>query len=147
VGVKPKPFMSLRAVMDTNVLYAGLRSRRGASAAVLEALWLGKWRLLLSNTVVAEYEEVLKREAATLNLDLAEIDRLLNALCTLAERHQLGADWTPVLTDPDDEAFVHLAAAAQADYLVSHNVRHLEPIHRWGVKLLEPKAFLAILPA
>ena len=137
--------MPLRAVMDTNVLYAGLRSQKGASAAVLQALLRDEWRLILSNTVLAEYEEVLKRESVTLDLSFAEVDRLLNALCSVAERHSLSANWTPLLTDPADEAFAHLATESQADCLVSYNLRHLEPVRRSGVNLLEPKAFLAIL--
>ncbi|NJM56141.1 MAG: PIN domain-containing protein [Verrucomicrobiae bacterium] len=133
--------------MDTNVLYAALRSRSGASFAVVEALRRGKWRLLLSNTVLAEYEEVLKREATALQLAPAEIDSLLDALCALAERMLLTGDWTPLLTDADDEAFAQLAVEAGADCLVSHNLRHLEPVRRLGVKLLEPREFLGILPA
>jgi len=70
-----------RAVMDTNVLYAGLRSRHGASHEVLEALWQRRWTLVLSQTTVTEYEEILKRESTTLRLSLPQINRLLDALC------------------------------------------------------------------
>jgi putative PIN family toxin of toxin-antitoxin system len=137
--------MPSRAVLDTNVVYAGLRSQRGASFAILEALWQGKWKLILSNTVLTEYEEILRREAGTLNLNSQRISRLLDAICALAERRNLSALWMPVLNDPDDEAFVHLAVEAGADYLVSHNLRHLEPATRMGVKLLAPRDFAAII--
>jgi putative PIN family toxin of toxin-antitoxin system len=100
--------MSPRAVMDTNVLYAGLRSRRGASFQILDALWQRRWTLVLSNTVLTEYEEVLTREAHALNLTSEEIAKLLDALCALAERRQTSEAWQPVLTDPDDEALVQL---------------------------------------
>jgi putative PIN family toxin of toxin-antitoxin system len=139
--------MPHRAVMDTNVLYAGLRSRRGASFQILDALCLRKWRLVLSNTVLTEYEEILKRESAVLNLSSERIDKLLDALCSLADRRQLSESWVPVLTDSDDEALVHLAVEARADYLVSHNVRHLAPARKLGVTLLEPREFLSILRA
>ena len=43
-----------RAVMDTNVLYAGLRSHEGASFQLLRLLRAGQWTLLLSNTVAIE---------------------------------------------------------------------------------------------
>ena len=102
--------------------------------------------LVLSNTVLAEYEEVLKREASALQLTFAESDRALDALCALAERIRLTESWTPLLTDSDDEAFAHLAVEARVGYLVSHNLRHLEPVRTLGVKLLEPRQFLAILP-
>lgn len=137
--------MPPRAVMDTNVLYAGIRSRRGASFQILDALWQRKWTLALSNTVLSEYEEILKRESTALNLSAERIDKLLDALCALADRRQLSESWIPVLTDSDDEALVHLAVEARADYVVSHNIRHLAPARKLGVTLLEPKAFLAIL--
>ena len=131
--------------MDTNVLYAGLRSRQGASHELLDALWQRRWTLVLSQTTLTEYEEILKREAATLHLDLAQIDRLLDALCALAERHSTSDTWIPVLQDPDDEAFVQLAVEAKAETLVSHNLRHLEPARALGVNLLAPREFLAII--
>ena len=134
-----------RAVMDTNVLYAALRSRQGASHELLDALWQRRWTLVLSQTTITEYEEILKREATTLRLNLAQIDRLLDALCALAERHPTSDTWIPVLHDPDDEAFVQLAVEAKAESLVSHNLRHLEPARALGVNLLAPRVFLAII--
>lgn len=133
--------------MDTNVLYAGLRFRRGASFEILDALWQRKWTLILSNTVLTEYEEVIRREGGLLGLTEERINRLLDALCALAERRQLSESWTPVLTDPDDEALAHLAVEAKADYLVSHNIKHLSPARELGVKLLAPRDFLAIIRA
>ncbi|MEK7677847.1 MAG: putative toxin-antitoxin system toxin component, PIN family [Verrucomicrobiota bacterium] len=136
-----------RAVMDTNVLYAGLRSRRGASFQILDALWQRKWTLVLSNTVLTEYEEILKRESLTLGLTFGHIHKTLDALCALAERHHLSGGWLPVLSDPDDEPLVHLSVEGRADHLISHNIRHLEPARKLGVNLLEPKEFLAIIRA
>lgn len=37
----------MRAVMDTNVLVAGLRSQRGASNELLSLLRAGQWTLVL----------------------------------------------------------------------------------------------------
>lgn len=137
--------MPLRVVMDTNVLYAGLRSRRGASFAILDALWQGQWTLLLSNTILTEYEEILRRDAAALNLTHERTDCLLDAICSIAERRQVSDVWAPVLPDPDDEAFVQLAVEAGADHLVSHNLGHLAPARKLGVNLLAPREFLAII--
>ena len=141
--MSPKP----RAVMDTNILYAGLRSKRGASFQILESLWARSWTLVLSQTVLAEYEEILKREARSLNLTLQQIDRVLDALCVLAERCILSGTWQAVLNDPDDEALVHLALEARSSHLISHNLRHLEPARALGVNLIEPMAFLEIIRA
>jgi predicted nucleic acid-binding protein len=54
----------MRAVMDTNVLIAAFRSRRGASFEVFRRLRLGEWTTVVSNHLLYEYEEVLKRDAA-----------------------------------------------------------------------------------
>ena len=131
--------------MDTNFLYAGLRSRQGASFQILDSLWQRRWTLVLSQTVLTEYEEVLKREAATLRLTLEQIEKTLDAICAMAEQCQPSDAWLPVLEDPDDEALVHLAVESRADHLVSYNIRHLAPARKLGVNLLEPREFLAIL--
>ena len=49
------------AVIDTNVLLSALRSRQGASFALLAALPSGTYRIHISTPLVAEYEAVLKR--------------------------------------------------------------------------------------
>ncbi len=128
--------------MDTNVLYAGLRSREGASFQLLRLLRAGKWTLLLSNTVATEYEEILLREAVVLGVTPEETGKLLDDLCVLAERSHLSNRWLPLLPDPDDEPFAHLASESKADYLVTHNQRHYEPIRQRGIRVVTPKAFL-----
>ena len=94
---------------------------------------------------MTEYEEILEREARALNLTHDQIDKLLNALCTLAEQHNVSTLWLPVLNDPDDEFLIHLAVEAKADYLVTHNVRHFAPATLSGIKLVAPRDFLAII--
>ena len=136
-----------RAVMDTNVLYAALRSSTGASHEVLRRLRAVEWTLLLSNTVVTEYEEILQREATDLGLDPAEIGPLLDDLCLLAERHPRLEPREPMLPDPDDEAFAQLTAAAHADALLTHNLAHFEPARRLGIPVVTPRDFLGTLRA
>ena len=137
--------MPARAVMDTNVLYAGLRSQRGASFELLRLLRAGKWTLLLSNTVVTEYEEILQREASLLRITSDEIAKLLDDLCAPAECHRLSGPWQPILSDPDDEAFVHLASEAKADYLISHNRQHYGPAGQCGIQVVTPREFLGTI--
>lgn len=138
-------FMPEHAVLDTSVIIAGLRSRQGASFAIVDALWQQRWTLVISNTVLTEYEEVIKREARHLNLTNDAANRMLDAICTLAERHKPFSSWVPVLNDPDDEAFVQLAVEANVYRIVTINQRHFAPAAAIGVKLLAPRDFLAII--
>jgi putative PIN family toxin of toxin-antitoxin system len=132
----------MRAVADTNVLLAGLRSRRGASHELLRLLSQGRWILVLSNTLLTEYQEILHREQSLLPYSHEDIERLLDGLCARSEKRRLGTRWWPVLTDADDEMMVHLAVESKVDYLVTQNVRHLRPAGRLGVSVVTPREFL-----
>lgn len=133
----------MRAVLDTNVLVAGLRSQRGASHELLALLRAGKWTLVLSNTVLGEYHEVLHREADALGLSHADADAYLDVLCALAEQRTLTTAWQPAAADPDDEAFVQLAREAQVEYLVTHNVNDVAGVRQFGVQVVRPAEFLS----
>jgi predicted nucleic acid-binding protein len=90
----------MRAVMDTNVPVAALRSRRGASFEVVRLLREGRWTLVLSNTVLGEYHEILHREGRVLGLSEAQADAYLDVLCALAEQRALSTEWQPAAADP-----------------------------------------------
>ena len=137
--------MKLRAALDTNVVLSGLRSQRGAAHELLRRLRAGHWTLVLSNPALTEYEEVLKREAASLGLTLPEVDRFLDGLCVLAEQCHPAGNWVPLLSDPDDEAFAHLAVDARADALATFNIGHFAPARTRGIPVMTPAEFLAML--
>ncbi|HEY0385322.1 MAG TPA: PIN domain-containing protein, partial [Pyrinomonadaceae bacterium] len=61
-------------VIDTNVLLAGLRSKRGASYRLLSLIGDARWQLNLSVPLLLEYEDVLKRPEAHLSLTPTDID-------------------------------------------------------------------------
>jgi len=135
----------LRAVLDTNVVVAGLRSPNGASHELLEQVRIGAWLLVLSNTLVGEYHEILHRDAELIGLTHREIDDYVDGLCVLAERFSPVTQWQPVANDPDDEAIIQLAREAQVLYLVTHNVRDVSRVAQFGVRVVRPSEFLDIL--
>jgi predicted nucleic acid-binding protein len=135
----------MRAVLDTNVLVAGLRSQRGASNQLLQLLRAGHWTLVLSNTALGKYHEVLHRQAEALGLSHGEADAYLNVLCVLAEQRTLSTAWQPAAADPDDEPFVQLAREDQVGYIVTHYVRDLAGARQFGVEVFRPAEFLSIV--
>lgn len=135
----------MRAVMDTNILVAAFRSRSGASYELLRLLRASQWTLVLSNTVLGEYHEILHREADVLHLTHAEADDYLDALCELAEQRTLTSEWQPAAADPDDEPLVQLAREAGVLYLVTHNVRDVRGAAQFGVQVLRPAEFLTLI--
>ena len=135
----------IRAVMDTNILVAGLRSNTGASNEVLARLRAGDWSLVLSNTVLGEYHEILHREARVIGLTDQDVDVFLDGVCVIAERFLLESPWQPVANDPDDEAIIQLAREARASYIITHNVRDVSRAVEFGVQVLRPAEFLNLL--
>jgi putative PIN family toxin of toxin-antitoxin system len=133
----------LRAVLDTNVVVAGMRSRTGASFEILQALRVGKWQCILSNHLLLEYQEKLFELAPHLNVGVADMDGALTVLCAHAEECHLRPNWHPVLiNDPDDEPLVQLAFESGAGMVVTHNMRDLLPAEGLGIKILRPRDFL-----
>ena len=132
-----------QVVIDTNVLYAGLRSKRGASYQLLLRLNSPKWQVNLSVAAVLEYEEVLHRYHQTLGLAPSDIRLLLDGWCAIARLHDIFYSWRPQSRDPDDDFLIDLAVRAQADFIISYNQRDLQPAaSRFGIAVVTPKQFL-----
>jgi len=90
-------------VLDTNVLIAALRSRRGASFELVRLVGDERWQLHLSTALLLEYEAVARREAEELWLRPDLIEAVLDYLCANAQEHRISFRWRPFLRDPDDD--------------------------------------------
>src|SRR3970282_1729749 len=101
-----------------------LRSRNGASFEIVRRYQHGEFSLVIANTVLTEYEEVLKREGPAFGLTSAIVERFLDGLCAGAGEFRPSGSWKPTLPDPDDEPLAQLALEAKVGYLVTHNLRH-----------------------
>ena len=137
----------IEVVLDTNVLVAGLRSRRGSSARVLELIGRGEIAVSVSVPVVLEYEAVLKRPGIVPAYSADAIDELVDGLCALATHRALFFLWRPQLSDPADEAILELAVAAGSVPIVTWNTRHFRGAERFGVAVHTPPALLRDLGA
>jgi len=69
-----------KIVIDTNVIVSALRSRRGASFAVLQRIG-DVWEPLISVPLILEYEAVGKREAVRLGIPGVTVDAIVRAFC------------------------------------------------------------------
>jgi predicted nucleic acid-binding protein len=76
-----------RVVLDTNVIVAGLRSRRGASFLVLDLVEKGELSIILNAPLIEEYEDVVRRVENRRVHQLSETDihRFLRGLVAVAE--------------------------------------------------------------
>ena len=135
----------LQIVVDTSVVIAGMRSKSGVSNAFLRLLNNSRVKFHISNALLFEYEEVLRREQAALCLTDQDIDDVLDGFCTMGQKHYRPFSWRPVSRDPDDDFVVELALSARVDYLVTYNLRDLHFVEQYGIKVMTPQQVLEIL--
>ncbi len=129
-------------VIDTNVIYSALRSKRGASSKLLSLIGTGQFEIHLSVPLLLEYEDVLLRHTASLPITQDVIFDVLDSLCALGEHHEIHYLWRPYLRDPNDEFVLELAIASQCKYILTYNVKDFKGAEKFGIKIITPKAFL-----
>jgi putative PIN family toxin of toxin-antitoxin system len=134
-----------QVVIDTNVLVAALLSNLGASHRLLRLLGDHRWRINLSVPLVLEYEQTLKRVCTGGSLSGSDIDDVLRFLCANANLRLIFFLWRPLLPDPKDDFVLELAVESRADFLVTFNTRDFVGAERFGVRVISPREFLAII--
>jgi putative PIN family toxin of toxin-antitoxin system len=131
----------LRAVLDTNILVAALRSPKGASSALLTRLAQGRFVLLGSVPLFLEYEAVLSRpdQLAAFGLTQVQVDVILDYLANVTQEVRMHYLWRPQLNDVADEMVLDTAINGRADVLVTFNGRHFSPAYIFGIEVLQPR--------
>ena len=134
-----------RAVIDTNVLHAGLYSATGASYQMLRLIERGVLIPILSTTLLFEYEEVMKRNQEMLRLSGRAVDDVLDGLCSRGECRQIHFLWRPQLSDPKDDHVLELAVAASGADIVTHNIKDFTNASSFGIRIITPAQLLGEL--
>ncbi|MBD2091203.1 putative toxin-antitoxin system toxin component, PIN family [Microcoleus sp. FACHB-1515] len=134
-------------VIDTNVIVAGLRSKRGSAYQLLSLVGTGAFEIHLSVPIVLEYREVLLRELPNLLISEADVESLIGFHCSVATRHQIFFLWRPLLRDPKDDMVLELAVKARCDSVVTYNIRDFAGIEQFGISAITPAEFLQSIGA
>jgi putative PIN family toxin of toxin-antitoxin system len=125
-------------VVDTSVVVAALRSKRGASNKVLRLIALGALSMSISVAALLEYEDVLLRKDKIPGFTSADLQRFLDDICSVARHQEIFFTWRPTLSDPDDEIFLELAVAAGASHIVTHNKKDFIGADSFGLRVVCP---------
>lgn len=132
-------------VIETNV-FVGACVGVGACNAVVRACLTGSVVPVMGAALMAEFEDVLGRDALFANsrLDASERGRLLDIFLTRCEWTRVYYLWRPNLRDEGDNHLIELAVAAGAPFIVSRNVRDLRSgqLPFAGLQVMPPDAFL-----
>ncbi len=129
-------------VIDTNVLVAALRSRRGASFRLLSLIDSGKFEVNVSVPLVLEYEDAAQRLVGEFALTARDIDNIIDYVCAVAQHRRVFYLWRPFLRDPKDDMVLELAVSANCDTIVTFNIADFEGVDEFGMRAMTPRDFL-----
>ncbi len=133
--------ISLRLVLDTNVVVSAVLKPAGLERTVLLLALAKPARWYTSDAIVAEYATVLARPELKIRRGLRR--QFLQLIRTGAKR--IAPSRLPQLTsDPADNIFLECADAARADYLLTGNRRHF-PAFWKNTKVISDRDFLDII--
>ena len=131
-----------RVVLDTNIVFAALKSASGASAHLLRCALNGEIEVRVSELVWEEYCGVLRRSTQILGCDEATVERFLDILAQLMELQEVYFLWRPHLRDVADDKVLECAVAANAEFLVTFNGRDFVGSDLFPVQVVTPAQML-----
>ena len=111
----------MRVVVDTNCLLASIPPR-SVHYWLYEAFENELFEWVVSNEILDEYEEKIAQRYSGRTAELVLTILTIAPNATFAEPFY---KWQLIENDPDDDKFVDLAIACNADYLVT-NDRHFD---------------------
>ncbi|HSW08834.1 putative toxin-antitoxin system toxin component, PIN family [Aquabacterium sp.] len=137
-------------VLDTNVLVAALLRDAGSARLVLRACLAGHYDPVIGPALLAEYEDVLGRTELFGNclLNAREREEIFDGFANRCKWIEVFYAWRPNLPDEADNHLIELAVAAQADAIVTRNLRDvsLGELKFPHLKVLTPEQCLEVLP-
>jgi len=137
----------MQTVLDANVFISGLLSKKGPPGQILDAWLEGKFSLFISSQIVAEIQRVLEYPRIRERIEPGEADFLIKRLM-VASKWVEGKLVLEVLNqDPSDNIYLACAVEAQAEFLVTGNLKHYSEAGNpfQGVEILTPQQFLEII--
>ncbi len=134
----------MRVILDTNVLVSGLLELFSYPARVIDLVYIGRLQCVYDDRIMREYEEVLARPKLMTAISEKERNDLLGYLMHSGRKVLAGPLEEGMLRapDPDDLPFVEVAAAGQAELIITGNSSHFSFFadNSQGINIVSPRA-------
>ena len=132
----------IKVAADTNVYISAILFG-GKPEEIRESAREGEVELLISETILAEIAGVLKRKFDWSDWQISEVIKDIRAITTLI---------TPTSTlsvikeDEPDNRVLECATEGKAQYIISGDEHHLQPLKQYqGIKILSPAQFIELV--
>jgi putative PIN family toxin of toxin-antitoxin system len=133
--------ISLRLVMDTNIVVSAAIKPQGLQRTVLLLALRKPMRWYVSDPILDEYARVLRRPELRIRKGLRQ--QLLQLIRNHA-RKVVPTRLTQITRDPADNIFIACANAARADYLITGNEKDFPKFWK-NTKIISSREFLTIV--
>ena len=122
-------------VIDTNIIVAAMLSPAGAAARLMADIFDGKYEVIVTETIMHEYDEVMHRPQ--FHFDEEDINFVIDWMFNNAVFVEVDEDDYPSNEMPDykDAAF-YVTARATGALLVIGNIKHY-PVTEWRTMIWE----------
>ena len=130
----------MKVVIDTNIIVSGLLTPYGNSAEIIRLIVNGNLTLCFDSRIYAEYHEVLDRPK--FNCDKEKISTLLKEIEFTGEL-ALGIPLKESLPDPDDNMFLEIALAGNAECIITGNLNHFLKELCFSIPVFSPSIFVS----
>lgn len=137
--------MSMRVILDTNVLVAALMAADGPPHQLFEAFLNERFTLITCGAQIDEFSRVTRYPAIRSRIHPAQAGRLLNAVRSLS---MFLENLPPVRVscDPHDDYLFAMAQGGEADYLVTGDKAGVLAVRRHGkTEIVTARTLMTIL--
>lgn len=128
----------MKAIIGTNVIFAGLANRKGAAFKIFQHFFRGQFFWINSEEILNEYEGVLSLSQKVSSLGCYIFLKLLqkrSMLVKIKGNFQVGKD-------ADENKFLETAVIGDADFLVTKNLKHFPRKRFQGMRIVNVAGFL-----
>ena len=108
----------MKVVLDSNVLLVAI-GKRSKYQPIWQAFLNGKYSLIISEEIIHEYEEILRKYSAPGAAEIV-IEIFIESPNIIFKR--IHYTWNAIIADPDDNKFFDAAIAGNADYIVTNDL-------------------------
>lgn len=142
--------MAIRAVIDTDVVIAGLAGPDGSARQILRACLRRQVQAIVGHALFLEYVSVFGRDTPWRRSRLTREERaqFLEDFAAVCEWTEIYYSWRPNLADEADNHVLELAVAGAAEAIVTRNVRDFRraELEFPQIAVLTPERFLESYP-
>ena len=137
----------MKVVIDTNVVVSSLMSVHGAPWRVINLLKSQHFELVLSDEILLEYaqtlnyEKVIRFHKLTPNETRQFLSELKSSSKSVVSTERIYA----ISADPDDNKFIEVAVAGDADFIISRDKHLLDLGEYEGIQIVTPAMFVAYI--